>query len=71
MHTQPNELPQLSPIDVTAHARTMSENKSWDGARAANPDPNPNPNPNPNPHPHPNPNPNPNPDPNTNANHIL
>ena len=46
MHTQPNELPQLSPIDVTAHARTMSENKSWDGARAANPNPNPNPNPN-------------------------
>merc|ERR1719223_850642 len=33
MHTQPNELPQLSPIDVTAHARTMSENKSWDGER--------------------------------------
>jgi pre-mRNA-processing factor 8 len=33
MHTQPNELPQLSPIDVTAHARIMSENKSWDGER--------------------------------------
>ena len=33
MHTQPNELPQLSPTDVTAHARIMSENKSWDGER--------------------------------------
>ncbi len=47
MHTQPNELPQLSPIDVTAHARTMSENKSWDGARAAYPNPNPIPTPHP------------------------
>ena len=33
MHTQPNELPQLSPSDVTTHARIMSENKSWDGER--------------------------------------
>ena len=33
MHTQPNELPQLSPNDVTTHARIMSENKSWDGER--------------------------------------
>ena len=27
IHTQPNELPQLSPSDVTTHARIMSENK--------------------------------------------
>merc|ERR1712127_934470 len=33
LHTQPNELPQLSPNDVTTHARVMSENKSWDGER--------------------------------------
>jgi len=33
IHTQPNELPQLSPNDVTTHARIMSENKSWDGER--------------------------------------
>jgi len=33
IHTQPNELPQLSPSDVTTHARVMSENKSWDGER--------------------------------------
>jgi len=33
IHTQPNELPQLSPSDVTTHARIMSENKSWDGER--------------------------------------
>ena len=32
---QPNELPQLSPSDVTTHARIMSENKSWDGERTA------------------------------------
>lgn len=31
--SQPNELPQLSPNDVTTHARIMSENKSWDGER--------------------------------------
>ncbi|PIO67461.1 PROCT domain protein [Teladorsagia circumcincta] len=33
MHTQPNELPQLSPQDVTAHARILSENASWDGEK--------------------------------------
>ena len=33
LHTQPNELPQLSPFDVTTHAKIMSENKSWDGER--------------------------------------
>ncbi|KAK9696445.1 pre-mRNA-splicing factor 8 [Basidiobolus ranarum] len=33
IHTQPNELPQLAPQDVTTHAAIMSENKSWDGER--------------------------------------
>jgi pre-mRNA-processing factor 8 len=30
MHTQPNELPQLSPQDVTMHAGILDRNKSWD-----------------------------------------
>eukprot|EP00824_Muranothrix_gubernata_P021907 TRINITY_DN4967_c0_g1_i1.p1 TRINITY_DN4967_c0_g1~~TRINITY_DN4967_c0_g1_i1.p1 ORF type:complete len:617 (-),score=145.87 TRINITY_DN4967_c0_g1_i1:72-1886(-) len=30
IHTQPNELPQLSPQDITTHARIMSESKGWD-----------------------------------------
>lgn len=29
IHTQPNELPQLSPYDVTMHAKTMVDNESW------------------------------------------
>lgn len=33
LHTQPQELPQLSPTDVTMHARVMADNKSWDGER--------------------------------------
>lgn len=33
MHTQPNELPQLSPQDVTAHARVLESNKQWDGEK--------------------------------------
>jgi pre-mRNA-processing factor 8 len=33
IHTQPNELPQLAPQDVTTHARIMSDNKTWDGER--------------------------------------
>jgi len=33
IHTQPNELPQLAPTDVTTHARVMADNKSWDGER--------------------------------------
>jgi len=33
IHTQPNELPQLAPQDVTMHAKIMAENKSWDGER--------------------------------------
>lgn len=33
MHTQPNELPQLSPQDVMAHAKTLTENESWDGEK--------------------------------------
>lgn len=32
IHTQPNETPQLSPGDVTAHARILNENKTWDAA---------------------------------------
>ncbi|KAI8848655.1 pre-mRNA processing factor 8 [Chytridium lagenaria] len=31
IHTQPNELPQLSPIDVTTHAKIMADHKSWEG----------------------------------------
>ncbi|KAI8916915.1 splicing factor Prp8 [Powellomyces hirtus] len=32
IHTQPNELPQLSPLDVTMHAKVMADNKGyWDG----------------------------------------
>ncbi|KND02430.1 pre-mRNA-processing-splicing factor 8 [Spizellomyces punctatus DAOM BR117] len=32
IHTQPNELPQLSPLDVTMHAKIMADNKGyWDG----------------------------------------
>eukprot|EP01006_Ploeotia_vitrea_P041824 TRINITY_DN66575_c8_g6_i1.p1 TRINITY_DN66575_c8_g6~~TRINITY_DN66575_c8_g6_i1.p1 ORF type:complete len:703 (-),score=108.50 TRINITY_DN66575_c8_g6_i1:689-2485(-) len=30
LHTQPNELPQLSPMDVITHAKIMSENKMWE-----------------------------------------
>ncbi|RQX75833.1 pre-mRNA processing splicing factor PRP8, partial [Toxoplasma gondii CAST] len=32
IHTQPNENPQLSPQDVTAHAKILNENKAWDAA---------------------------------------
>lgn len=34
LHTQPNELPQLSPSDVTAHARLLSENPTLDAERS-------------------------------------
>ncbi|KAF9962493.1 Pre-mRNA-processing-splicing factor 8 [Mortierella alpina] len=34
LHTQPNELAQLSPQDVTTHAKIMADNKSWDGEKA-------------------------------------
>jgi pre-mRNA-processing factor 8 len=30
IHTQPNELPQLAPQDVTMHSRMLTDNKSWD-----------------------------------------
>ena len=33
MHTQPNELPQLSPQDITTHARVMTDNPAWDGEK--------------------------------------
>ncbi|KAL5711925.1 Pre-mRNA-processing-splicing factor 8A [Ranunculus cassubicifolius] len=33
MHTQPNELPQLSPQDVVDHARLLESNKQWDGEK--------------------------------------
>jgi len=33
IHTQPNELPQLSPQDVITHSRIMADNKTWDGER--------------------------------------
>lgn len=33
MHTQPNELPQLSPQDLTSHAQILENNKQWEGER--------------------------------------
>ena len=33
LHTQPNELPQLSPQDVAIHARTLKDNMAWDGEK--------------------------------------
>ena len=33
IHTQPNELPQLSPHDVTLHAKVMADNQTWDGEK--------------------------------------
>ncbi|CAA3033470.1 pre-mRNA-processing-splicing factor 8A [Olea europaea subsp. europaea] len=33
MHTQPNELPQLSPQDLAAHAQILANNKQWDGEK--------------------------------------
>merc|ERR550517_1385172 len=33
MHTQPNELPQLSPQDITTHAKVMADNATWDGEK--------------------------------------
>jgi pre-mRNA-processing factor 8 len=33
IHTQPNELPQLSPQDITTHAKVMADNSSWDGEK--------------------------------------
>ena len=33
IHTQPNELPQLSPQDVTTHAKIMADNPAWDGEK--------------------------------------
>ncbi|BAF16648.2 Os05g0163200, partial [Oryza sativa Japonica Group] len=33
MHTQPNEAPQLSPQDLTSHAKILENNKQWDGEK--------------------------------------
>lgn len=33
MHSQPNEVPQMAPQDVTAHAKMLESFKSWDGER--------------------------------------
>ena len=33
IHTQPNELPQLSPQDMTTHAKVMADNATWDGEK--------------------------------------
>lgn len=30
LHTQPNELPQMSPNDIITHAKIMADNPSWD-----------------------------------------
>lgn len=34
IHTQPNELPQLSPQDVTQHAKMLSNNSDWDAEKS-------------------------------------
>ncbi|KAF5181753.1 Pre-mrna-processing-splicing factor [Thalictrum thalictroides] len=33
IHTQPNELPRLSPQDLTNHAQILEKNKQWDGEK--------------------------------------
>jgi pre-mRNA-processing factor 8 len=33
MHTQPNELPQLSPQNITTHAKVMADNVNWYGEK--------------------------------------
>ncbi|KAI6190215.1 MPN domain-containing protein [Aphelenchoides bicaudatus] len=33
IHTQPNELPQLSPQDVSIHSKILSNNPAWDGEK--------------------------------------
>jgi len=33
LHTQPNELPQLAPTDVIAHAAILTANEAWDGEK--------------------------------------
>lgn len=33
MHTQPSELPQLAPQDVTTHAKILEANRQWDGEK--------------------------------------
>lgn len=33
IHTQPNELPQLAPQDITTHAKVMADNPSWDAEK--------------------------------------
>jgi len=33
LHTQPNDLPELAPVDVLTHSRVMADNKSWDGEK--------------------------------------
>ncbi|KAG2489374.1 hypothetical protein HYH03_012204 [Edaphochlamys debaryana] len=33
IHTQPNELPQMSPQDVMAHAKMLESHRTWDGER--------------------------------------
>lgn len=35
IHTQPNELPQLSPQDVVTHSKILSQNPNWDGEKTA------------------------------------
>jgi len=34
IHTQPNDLPELAPVDVVQHSRIMGDNKSWDGEKS-------------------------------------
>ena len=33
LHTQPNELPQMAPQDITTQSKIMAEHPSWDGEK--------------------------------------
>lgn len=33
IHTQPNELPQLAPQDISTHSKIMIDNPNWDGEK--------------------------------------
>jgi pre-mRNA-processing factor 8 len=33
IHTQPAELPQLSPQEISTHAKMMNDQASWDGEK--------------------------------------
>ena len=33
IHSQPNELPQMAPVDVTLHSKMLQQYSNWDGDR--------------------------------------